>query len=249
MVFPEGLILHLDAAHLDLSDGDPVPAWPDRSGLGNDVAQPDETKRPVFAAIGGPNGKRTVNFSPGGKLLGVADNLSLDISTVTVFAVAALGSAFAGNDWIVAKNGSASGAALAWVFGFNKGGNYGKSTLSMSLDGSWGGDNFGNDARTAGFKIAAARFDGTAVAFWRDGLDDGGTTPSGAIDTSTGDLQIGGYNASFSGSEFFTGQLSELLIFTGALDDADVAAVNAYLAAKWGISPPSSSSSSSSSAP
>src|SRR5262245_13524936 len=56
-------VLFLDAAAIvGVADVGTVTTWPDRSGNGNSPTQATSTKRPVWSATGGPNGRPCVTF-------------------------------------------------------------------------------------------------------------------------------------------------------------------------------------------
>jgi hypothetical protein len=58
----EGLVLHLDAASIDLTDGAPVGVWPDLSGHSHDAVQELTERQPKFVRSGSPSGLPVIRF-------------------------------------------------------------------------------------------------------------------------------------------------------------------------------------------
>ena len=99
---PSGLVLQLDAKSLALNDGDPVAAWNDGSGNGNNAAQSDGGLQPVYHNYGangtGGDTHPCVGFYNGPRMA-IPMAGSLLLSDITAFVVAYRAGDFTGNGW------------------------------------------------------------------------------------------------------------------------------------------------------
>jgi hypothetical protein len=82
--------------------------------------------------------------------------------------------------------------------------------------------------------LGMIRYDGTNAIAWKNGALYPGSSGSGSItnNTVTNVLNIGSRNQA---ALFFNGYLHELLIYNGALTDAQIGIINEYLRRKWAI--------------
>ena len=188
-----------------------VSQWNDRSGQGNH-ATASTTARPTTGTRS-LNGRNVLDFD--GTANGMATSLA-DTATQTVF--------------FVAVSDVASSAGRVWGFG---GGNRG----AFPDSGAWGfwrqqtagAISFGTTASATSPSVACALFSSnSSLTTFGNGAQ--GTT-NDPVDSFGGTFAIGK-----EASNFHNGYVAEIVIYNTALTTADRARVEAYLAAKWGIS-------------
>jgi len=211
------------SAWLDASDsstitesGGSVSQWDDKSGNGLNVTQGTGSYQPVL-------GTNEIQFD------GVDDNLFASGSDFPYGASGAY-TAFIvfrsavsqTNDSIglITGNGNSSTAnPLICVVANSSFRTYVDGTLSSS---AWSADNTRY--------IGASRFDGAEHETFIDGTSGGTTT---ATQGASGTFYIGGVGG--SGTRFFEGAISEMLIFNNAISLSNRQTVEGYLAHKWGL--------------
>jgi hypothetical protein len=207
-----GLKLWLRADSLALADGNPVAAWADLSGNGNDVSG-SGAARPTFRAAA-LNGKPVAQFAGAQALAG-----AVSFTSRTIIYVASI------TDGV--PFGNAVGGSVPHYFGIVAGSHFLLNENSTGLAVAPVTGSFRCFAGTIGASLAAsgirvngapqtptATFDG----FWT--TDFPGTPAVG----QRGD-----------GGALFTGDLAELVVYDSALADADRARVEAYLSAKYAL--------------
>jgi hypothetical protein len=183
-----------------------VARWEDKSGNGYHATDADSSRRPL-RRTSIVNGLDVLDFD------GENDRLQHTVSatTATIFAVYKLNSVKTGYRGIVSTNAS---LMLAEMGGSSKWGSFGGSNIPAA-----------SDANTAwGVKTLVDPNNGTC-AFYSDGATDG-TGAQNPIGQSP--QHIGGEAAQQSHA-----YIAEVLIYDSALDGGDLAAVHAYLTAKW----------------
>jgi hypothetical protein len=204
--------------------GDPVGYWADKSSTGSHVTG-SGSARPTLSATGF-NSRQALVFN------GSSTNLSRDNYTAT--------NSLSGMTRIaVCANTVNALAALSRVNG-------GGSDMFMFMNGSVrayvsGTPNFLSVPLSTGNSIVPAGlygevFSNSAISFYSSGVGLAGTV-SGTIPATTGGgtptLHIG----SNSGVNYFwNGPIAEYIIFNRDLTRVELARVEKYLAAKWGIS-------------
>jgi hypothetical protein len=206
------------------ADTDPVGYWGDKSGNGKHVIQATANARPLLK-LAQQNGRNWVLFDGANDLLSVA---SLTLSTSTAFCVF-----------------KSSGGYIAWEHGPNVATTNGASfitdpvepTISMFRTSL-------QNKRVAGglndntVRIVAAEFTGpmAGLKFYINGVNQAMT------DITTADLTASSVSTSFNvgarisggvGTLGFIGPIAELLVYSPVLSDANRAAVETYLNAKW----------------
>ncbi len=236
-----GLHLWLDATDLGLSDGDAVGSWPDKGPDGFDMSQGTTAKKPVYKT-GIIGGGPIVRFD------GVDDFMTHAVSNwrssdlaYTMFLVVqtSLGS---GSQEVVFS--SCAGAASNPIWG-----------IYTNLVGGGTPEAPGAFRWSPGItdKSTTSIIDGNPHIFMAQSQDPGRLWRlDGAVDTNatTGDvggpgtkptgrdnIAVGAYNRATEDSHF-GGDLGELIYYDSALDSDQIAELEAYLSAKWGISIP-----------
>lgn len=227
---PGGLVLHLDAGALSLSDGAAVATWPDRSGRSYDATAISE---PTFVRMG-INGRPAVSFD------GVNDGFALPpgfqdfTQGVTVFIVAELGSSGYGAKFLSLGNGPDTDTVVLGRAGSTEGLQY-----------------FTGNGATAGFIESQTGFEAGAVAVF------GAYQPAGVPDSSvTGVATTNGVplasgfvsvpprverqvnyvaKSHYSDDAYFAGLIAEIVLYARLLSSTERAAVQNYFSDKYGL--------------
>ena len=231
-----GLQLWLKAdAITNLNSGDKVSSWPDSSGSGYPAANADTTKQPKYVT-NVINGKPAVLFSDnnGGNnpLNYLSSALPLnansnDVTTLVVFMSNEAGArdhvlqpiGSGGSTWLwVQTNTLAGGTNLDLV------GNFGGAPAILAhrqyLRGTW---TIVSQVESVGAKT---------FNLYRDGVLEGGVSFTTSSAASSG--WVLGANKALS-NQGMNGYIAEVLIYAGALSDADRQTAEQYLAAKYGF--------------
>lgn len=192
-----------------LSDGDPVDLWLDSSSAANHAEQATGGLQPTYET-GEISGLPVVRFA--------ADYMWSSVSASsgerTIFAVV--------KDGVGTLIGPRADGALQWKAG--------TPTLlkawveAIVTSGS---------ALSAGWHILTARFSDSEndATMWRDGALDVSATYTSSL-TAGRPSYVGANNG---GGELLTGDLAELISYDAALSTSDRQAIEAYLAAKYGL--------------
>lgn len=191
-------------------------AWTDLSGNNNHALQATVGNQPGFVANATVSGQGALSFDGATDFLSFSTSLSSQ--SWTVFAV--LSTSSSGSQAII----SGTTNSLEYRIGAQKQ-NVVKASVATLATSSM--------SLAAGFNLVGMRYtDGSpndAVSFSLNGATDGSGTKADQS-FSANVLRIG---AKGNGSEFFSGNISALIIFTSALSDAEVTQVNSYLQAKY----------------
>lgn len=203
------LVLHLAASAITgLNDGDPITTWPDASGLGNDAVQTSESLKPTYkAAI--VNGLPVVRFA-GQQLL---EHPIID--TVAAFTYYIL--------WARASDTNhrvfITTSGLYPYLQFGTAWHIGDASAAVGMTP-------GTFYLRTGQMVPGV--DGARR--WSDGSA-GGTSAGAASGSGHYDFKYLG----FPGYEGILGDVAEIAIFSAEHDATDRAAVEDYLATKYGI--------------
>ena len=213
-----GLVLWLKAdAIIGLADGDAIGTWPDSSGQGNNATQATASKKPTYKT-------GIINGNPVVRLDGTDDELRtpfLMLTNMTVFVVM-LSEDLATGHYLLAFEGGLESNAI--ITGFTSGLVETFSVPRISA-GAFS---------TSDFSLHVLRRDvaGGSTATFKNGSQ---VATSGIVEAaSTGALWIGIRNG-FPSSEFFDGDIAEILVYNSALSTRDREAVEGYLNAKYDL--------------
>ncbi|MFA0964861.1 T9SS type A sorting domain-containing protein [Roseivirga sp. BDSF3-8] len=218
----------LDAEWLELTNGDAVQTWTDRSGNGNDASQPASVRRPQFLT-NSLNGHPVIRFDNTGD----ADFMPID------------GSVIVNTDYtlfIVAARRSTGGRKL-WIGGTGAGTN-------QNLHAGWNGTNFmshhyGNDFNDPMISGSGGTAEGTFGIFMHDLGSSLATFQRKIYQNGT---ELGGRNngeqlVSYSGAaiaraftSYYDVDVAEMIIYGDHLNQARRTIVDNYLSAKYDIS-------------
>jgi hypothetical protein len=231
-----GLSLWLKADAGVTIGGGNVNTWADQSSNGNNATGP-ATKKPTFVS-NGINGKPTMSFNGTTQLFQINDSNSLDVTNCSIYIVLQRNGNGTGNEVTFMKNASDNAEnAVYWQTARLNGGNSNFAVNSISYP-----DRNTNVYLGDGLpRIMSFSYDGsggpTNLNIYVNGIKTAYYNyPTANINTSTGTLQIGGYNASFDNAgEYFNGYISEFIIFNRVLTDDENLSVTNYLNSKYAI--------------
>ena len=195
--------------------GNVVARWEDKSGGGRH-ATATGTARPTLTPSG-LNGRSVVTFDGSATQMQI-DSTFLVTSNATILAVAR-------------RTSGSFGAVIT-----SKGAGDTSPALQHST-GSWQINHAGN-LSVIGFQAGYAVLSGTisagATAAFANGLLQDSDASSGTLSSDAAKTYIGTYRAAIA--NVLAGEIAEIIVYNTALSTADRARVEAYLAAKWGIS-------------
>jgi len=219
----DGLILWLDAADdnvFNYSSGTTnVSQWRDKSGLNNHVNQTNITYQPERSTS--TNGKKTILFSS--DYLITDSNILKAYTSYTKIAVVKQTSNSTGN--IIGKSTGAN--TTFWYSGSNNIRLYHNSTTILT-------SSIATTLNT--WNILSGSFDSVSLNanIYVNGSSGGSaTSPTVTQITTDSDVEIGGFGGA---ANYFTGEISEILIFNRVLSTTELKQVHTYLGQKWGIS-------------
>ena len=212
-----------------LMDFNSVSQWNDKSGNGRHAIQATTTRRPVLQPA-------QQNLLPAIKWDGVDDNLtgSLPYPTdglTTLF--------------VVYNVTVASGDQRVFDINGNNYGNFGSPQSSATADVIlWQGTGglWTQLAASTGWRIYSVNYAGTSSAVWRNGFSQALNSIGTLNPTPTGTTYTLGNISTGANSGQFSGQIGELILYTGNLVLSDRQQIEKYLSRKWGIQSTVSSS-------
>jgi hypothetical protein len=210
-----GCVLWLDAAQGVTEGGGVVTQWNDQSGLNNHPLQADNTKRPTMVTLGN---SQVIRFDGTNDQYTLTSNITA--SPQTHFAVARLRSAPGNNAKVLILTQKVSFYASV-PDGVGNWGVYLGGYVSS-------GDPIGTDLRVLSLTVV----DTPLLASMRGSRSAKRRAPGTAF-TGQGATEI----AAASGTQVADLDLAELLIFSRALSDGEVALVEDYLARKHRLHP------------
>jgi hypothetical protein len=229
-----GLTLWLKADSLALSDGQRIQTWPDESGNGRDFTQGTGGQRPLLKT-GILNGMSVVRFD------GVNDNIGSSVGWQTFFSVSDA------TAFVVYKRRGNPSATYGTLFSDESAGSAEKVGMR---DASLGTvlvcmNNDGNQDTASKTGLTGEAY----IATW---LHTGGNLSAGANDTRDSGLSTvasgatitpNNFNVSLgaevtAATNYYNGDIAEVLFFNVALSEADRISVESYLAQKYGIELP-----------
>jgi beta-fructofuranosidase len=224
----DGMVLHLDAAGIpeaDVANDGKVARWPDLSGRGNHVEQPDSTLRPVRVP-GALNGMPVLVFSGKEFLDGPAVLQEGDL-TFTFAAV-----------W---RRENTVGSQVICEQGA---GGPGRRASLLTVDDRYGFNGQNNDQhsllpyRASYFTVSVLTLDESGFArLWHNDSQTG-TGARGQIDgtlQNTGATRFRVGAKIEGGGERLNGRIAEVIVYDRVLEPAEIKELNRYLGAKWDL--------------
>jgi hypothetical protein len=214
-----GIQLWLDAQHAQQVDhsqatnGTNVYYWPDSSGLGNNFEQYNWP--PMFISAG-PNDYPTVRFNPALYEAMIKSSGTLSDTAFTAFAVVKT----SGNNNLISGNGTWDGLFI---------GTGGENKLS-TFDGYTEVKSQVLQIPQATYSLVEWRRSSNVVYFYQNGVEAG----YGATANVSFVFSVLGFDPMTS--EWFNGDISEVILYNKSLSDADRKAVEQYLNDKYALS-------------
>lgn len=223
-------VIWFAADNLSLSDTDPVSAWSDLSGNGNDASQPTATNQPTYQT-GEINGLPAVVFDGSNDFMPFDGNLITNSDYTVLF----VGKRLTSNYFRVFMGGTASGANqnlhLLWNNDSQFRAHHWGNDLQTDMVANTETYSSGTDANEYG--IFATLLASTESADQRRNYQNNhylGNRDNASQLTSYTGSAIGRYE-----SNFHEVAAAEIIIFSNALNDAQLQIVNQYLEIKYGI--------------
>jgi hypothetical protein len=221
-----GIRLWLDASNVlngsNPSNNSAISSWVDLSGVSGNAAQATSGKRPVFRQ-NIQNGLPAIEFDGANSQCMQVASLALG-SQMTVFTVL---ECITANTWFMEQSPDINSNDGFYQYGngfATQIKNSGVNVMSANIAGWLGTDPV----------LAMTKYDGSTALAWKNGALYPGSSGSGSItnNTTTNVLNIGSRNQA---GLFFDGYLYELIIYNGALSNAQIELINEYLRRKWAI--------------
>jgi hypothetical protein len=200
------------------SVGDEVPTWVDKSQNNIHVTQSISSKRPVVVAEGSHH---AIQFD-GNDFLGV-DNAIMEQAFSEFTIISVVKSSVSGYKCIMGRE------SAVWEYQWHGSAKVNMYINSAEQDGVSNTYPFDGQARIGMFRYHDAN---DALDQWIDGTSTSTSNSNQSVPNSTNDFYIG---ARMGASEFFNGEMLELIIFSEYLTDTNRERVENYLANKWGL--------------
>ena len=219
----------LDSADTAAADDGLVKTWQDKSGNANHAVQTVAAPRPARRAAE-INGLDVLDFDGfNDRLNGTSDLTQRQTDEKTIFVVSLLGNTAAQSPFSPYDT-STLGA---------RGSLFSSTVINTGYaiaGGLWGSSDDIQDATNAGLMTFTQSSTGdlhAAVGMRLDGVDlvrDAGTDR--AFTDAAAGYTVGGWT---SGSQWFDGNICEIIVYNTELSAGDIGDVETYLADKWGI--------------
>jgi len=226
-----GLSLWLKSDSGVTLSGSNVTSWTDQSGNGNNAVT-NTGEEPTFVSSF-LNGNPAIEFDGHGQIMEIADANSLDFLNMSSFIVLKYIGEGTGNNIVYIKNADAGSPADQAMYGLVAT-NFGKVSFSQNV-GGWNDHQTQIDIQDSITKILSMTYDGINQRVYSNGDYSDVFNINGNIKTSTGVLQIGGYNKSFNDAEYFYGQIAEIIMYNRAVTNTERQQVESYLNTKYAI--------------
>ena len=218
-----GLSLWLKAESLALNDGDPVAAWTDSSGNGNDASQSTAGNKPLYKAnIFGS--KPAILFDAVDDYLTVADDDGLDLSSGSycIFAVVKRGTT---GDWSwILEKGDGNNAHIDYLLGKNGDGTNAYRFIDRALSEDIAGTALATSTK---YILTAQR--SVSGGFFRtflNGVQDATSALSGSSGENAHPLYIG---CRGDLSQAWDGHIAAVLIYKADLNASQRGQVETFL--------------------
>lgn len=240
------LELWLDATEITSSDGESVVRWLDKSGKSNDATQSSSVSFPTFDDDGNPlNGKGILHFDGSDDFL--AGNLDANLAAdATVIALGRFGdldqaAGVSDNDYLISIGDDTDDNSHISISRRRDGG--GNKNKYYSFDASTGGGTASLGPVITGqqwtlisglHRVSVASSQRHTVYFeGTKELTDPSPDYSADFSATTTAFEIGRW---VGVGNYLSGQLAEVMVFSKALNIAELNIVHSYLSAKWGHS-------------
>jgi hypothetical protein len=219
--------VYSDAGSTLATNGQTVQQWNDQSGNANNSSQATSGARPILRSTG-INGLPAIEFDGVDDMLTVADTAALRLApSLTLFVVFKRGETTRTSEGILDKlvnSGNFDGYGLYLS-------NHNPAIFINTNSTNNNFTSFGTADTTAHVLSASITYGGSCKAYL-DGTNKVTATDGGSSVTETQPFRIGRHE--WATNPHFQGLFGELLVYSGALVDADRQAVESYLKTQWG---------------
>jgi hypothetical protein len=198
------------------ADGDPVGYWTDKSGNAKHVQQTDPTKKPLLkTGANGQNAKSVLLFNGTNNYLDSVTTNGLT-QPYTFFAVAKTTVGTYGALQLYDSTGTERSF-------------FGKDYMATSQMRAYAGSQITGAVHGSTYNYYCGIFNGASTVIYKN------TVSIITGNPGTQGLSILRVGANISINELWSGQVAELLFFSGAISGGNQTLMNSYLAAKWGL--------------
>lgn len=205
------------------TDGQTIGYVADKSGNGNYIIQATDTKRPLYKT-GIKNSLSIARFDGSNDYLYRDVNLIGNADSKSIFAVFKITTVQYGGI-ITTKN---SGYDNSPAIDINTDANL---RIAVILEGSTSVIGITDD--TTDFRVISGIREVTANTAYKNGVATGTNVTNTGVTNFEASTYYGTYRV--SESNFFSGDLAELIIYNRAVTESEKDALHAYLISKWGI--------------
>jgi hypothetical protein len=213
-----------------------VITWADQSGNNNNaIANTGEGPTFVSSFL---NNKPAIRFNGNGQVMEIADSSSLNFLNTSAFIVLRYLDNGEGNDIVYIKNADAGSPEGPAVYGMV--GTLGLFSGNLdwpvsSASNPWPDIDSNINITDGTPRLLSMTYDGADIITYDAGEETSVTQLGGNMLTSTGLLQIGGYNKSFNAAEYFNGDVAEIIMYNRAVTSTERQQVEEYLGVKYAI--------------
>lgn len=215
--------LWLDAADANTVTGTSnVTNWKDKSGNGRN-----------FTATTGPTySSNTMTFNGSSQVMQNTawDNFNTQVHTLIALHQPNLNAAYAGNTRLISIQQTDGAPYVIFPYLFNITPNGYINDGSAGTSASGGKTSLLDNSSTSSYNIITASIGANAQAVYKNGTLQDSQTYSLSSGTVTTGVFIGNQY-----SEWYSGSVKEIIIYTSTLNTSDVNKVEGYLAWKWGL--------------
>ena len=239
-----GVTLWLDAndATTITTDASGVNAWSDKSGLGNDVSQSTDAKKPHVSTGVFSNGKNALSFDGGDWIGNTGSSVIAPTSTANTMFIVAKRTTVAGYRVLFDVTQTGGNNAILNRVGYLSDSSTLVHRVRDNATPTTHTCDIGTTESLSSFSILATQRSSNTVELWDNGTSAGTNTnnslsamPSGDYYTTIGtlrNLDSPDGNTSWC----ITGLVAEVIVYNRALSTSECNQVGYYLAEKYGVS-------------
>ena len=245
-----GLTVWLKAdANVTADGSNKVSEWADQTIYHNNANQSNSGNQPTLVASRSDlNDKPVVRFDGSSSFLDITDNPSVKpANAITVISVAQTNSS-AQQDLVSHGLSYNYYSEQRWpLYGYDLGidpNDVERGYIGWSNnqgDPSSGADLAGSTARAHQMSISSMVYDGSSLNIFDAGIAEGSVAVSGSMNydgTNLHDLIIGAYSTYYGITNYFSGDMAEVLVYNRALTSTERQQIEGYLADKYSVYAP-----------
>ncbi|HLP13711.1 MAG TPA: M43 family zinc metalloprotease [Flavobacteriales bacterium] len=226
--------LWLDASKITgVLNGTGLYVWPDVSGNATVVSQGSPTKRPIYLT-NQLNGLPALDFDGSNDWIGTAAIPALNTDNITWFIIGSAENVAATGHMVCSgyTAGAGSGSTSLWKTCSGTGTIV---SATRSSTATFGSGTINHTVSASGYHILSNVWKGTTdqISGYTDGSFKSTSTGVNASPTGHQKFRIGSNTA--TESQFFNGKISEVIVYSRALNDAERIIVENYLGTKYNL--------------